>query len=219
MNSSISLEKALQTFLSAFSGVLRVSSFFYYEHVFLLESEKKKRRIKRKKHRECEPMKTYSSPPPGFPQYRALTSWKDHLGVAVNKTPARHEGGGRRLREPPLGPAPPSQPRPGSPRQRQRGQTGAGPAVVGTLLSSVRVKGEMALCQRLAVPLGTALNKTKQREEAATRQHWLLAQRFHVPPRSHRLTCRRGLGDHMTCPELQSNGIGKEKYLPLGPHG
>lgn len=29
-------------------------------------------------------------------------------------------------------------------------------------------KGEMAICQRLVVPLGTTLNKTKQCEEAAT---------------------------------------------------
>lgn len=57
------------------------------------------------------------------------------------------------------------------------------------MLRSAHSSGETAICQRPAVPMGTALNKTKQHEEAATRQHWLLAQRFHVPPRSHRLMC------------------------------
>lgn len=73
-------------------------------------------------------------------------------------------------------------------------EMGAGPAGVLTAAQVRSGNEEVAICQRLVIPMGTALNKTKQHEKAATRQHWLLAQRFHVPPWSHRLTCGCGPG-------------------------
>lgn len=86
---------------------------------------------------------------------------------------------------------PPSQAR--GPKQKQRGQTRSWALKsLLLLLQSICSNGEVAICQRLVVPVGTALNKTKQHEEAATRQHWLLAQRFHVPLWSHKLMCSCG---------------------------
>lgn len=73
-------------------------------------------------------------------------------------------------------------------------EVGAGPTRVLTAAQVQGGNGEMAICRRFVIPMGTALNKTKQHEKAATRQLWLLSQRFHVPPWSHRLTCSCGPG-------------------------
>ena len=63
MNNSTPLEKELHTSLfRLFRGFFWVSQFFPYEHVLLLESEEKKKRIKKKRDREYELIKTYSFP-------------------------------------------------------------------------------------------------------------------------------------------------------------
>lgn len=64
--------------------------------------------------------------------------------------------------------------------------------------------------------MGTALNKTKQCEEATTHQHWLLARSStcHCGASNWCAVVGRGPGDST---ELQSNDIKKEKCLPRGP--
>lgn len=155
-------------------------------NMYYFWNQKRKRRTQNKKQREQAllrlilPLWRRCYFPLGFPQYRTFTSRSDNLWVDVNEMPVCHEGGGYWLQELPLGPGAtlPGQGR-GALDRGSGVNTGAEPAVIHSFCcSGLWGNGEIAICQRLAVPMGTSLSKTKQRGEAATHQYWLLPKGF-----------------------------------------
>lgn len=123
--------------------------------------------------REREAIKTYSFspemmiPPLGFPWYGTCTSRSDNRQVAGNEMTGCHEGRGVQGERAASGLCT-ALPASGAPARGRQAETEAGPQWF-LLCSGPRDSGDMAICQKLVVPRGTALNKTKQCEEAATR--------------------------------------------------